>query len=183
MRVREMLHNVAAKVLILVMVASLGVGVGACNVLSGGTSGATAPPPEIAPTSGPVTVAVDKQQYGPGWPITVTIHDGLQEPILARVDHTDCTVVELELWVNGAWETQAPCEKVLPKPHVAEIGPGTVFTQVVLGFNEFLEHTYGRQERIGPHSCIRRAPTRVRSSIQRALSSINTITAAERAET
>ena len=129
-------HKLAARVLIVVMATSLGTGLVACNVLARGTSSATAPP-EITPTSGPVTIAVDQQKYEAGWPIIATIHNGLAVPIFAQVNHTDCTVVKLELWVNGAWKTQAPCEKLLSKPHVAEIGPGTVFTQIVPGLNEF----------------------------------------------
>jgi hypothetical protein len=84
-----------------------------------------------------VTVAVDQQKFGPGSPIIASIRNGLPVPIFARVNHTDCTVVNLDLWVNGTSKTQAPCERLLPKPHIVAIGPGTVFTQVVPGLIDF----------------------------------------------
>ncbi len=38
-------------------------------------------------------------------------------------------MVDLERWVNGSWQVEAPCVNMQPAPHVVQLAPGAVLTQ------------------------------------------------------
>lgn len=92
----------------------------------------TSATPMLDGTSGPVIpviVTVEKQQYAPTGTIVASIHNGLATPIYTRDERSDCTVVNLERWVNNSWHVQAPCVNMQPAPRVVELAPKTVLTQ------------------------------------------------------
>lgn len=97
--------------------------------------GTTSATPGTGPSSGPVTVAVDRSRYPSGAAVTVTIHNGQSAPVYALDNHSDCTVVELERWVNGAWVGEASCVNQQPRPHVVTIEAGGVLSEMVPGVN------------------------------------------------
>ena len=47
----------------------------------------------------------------------------------ARDERSDCTVVDLERWVNSSWQIQAPCVNMQPAPHVVQVALDAVLTQ------------------------------------------------------
>jgi hypothetical protein len=85
--------------------------------------------PTTAATSGPVTLALGKPRYALADTIEVTIHNGLHTPIFARNEHSDCTLVDLERWVNGTWQVEAPCVNMVPKPTIIQLAPDADLTQ------------------------------------------------------
>jgi hypothetical protein len=135
-----MRHCVGIRLLTWGIVAALALGLGACRGASP-PSGAISPTPQrsvtpptsaspaTSPTSGPVAVAVDEPHYTPADTIVVSIHNGLATPLFARDERSDCTLVDLERWVNGVWQIQAPCVNMQPAPRVVQLTPGTVLTQ------------------------------------------------------
>lgn len=61
-------------------------------------------------TSGQVTVATSKQQYGSSETVVVTITNGLANAILAPDHQSDCTVVTIERLANQTWQPQNMCQ-------------------------------------------------------------------------
>ena len=135
-----MRHSIQIRLLAWGIVAALALGLGACAVVAH-PSGALTPTPKsrVTPhtsatpattaTSGPVAVAVDEPQYTPADTIVVRIHNGLATPIFARDERSDCTLVDLERWVNGSWQVVAPCVNMRPAPHFVQLAPGAALTQ------------------------------------------------------
>jgi hypothetical protein len=122
----HMRHDVGIQRLTCAIVAALALGLGACRVAS--------PPAALTPTpsavsSGLVVVAVENPQYAPDDTIVATIHNGLATSIFARDGRSDCTVVDLERWVDNSWQIQAPCVNMQPTPHVVQVAPDAVLSQ------------------------------------------------------
>jgi hypothetical protein len=80
---------------------------------SAGTGGGGTPIAGTA-TPGPVTVAADKQRYGPKDTIAVTITNGLSTPIAAPDHQSNCTTVTLDWWSGANWQPQNPCKLMTP---------------------------------------------------------------------
>src|SRR5258708_39573081 len=83
------------------IMAALALGLGACRVAVHRASALppmphTSAAPVLGATTGPLTVAADKQRYAPADTIMVTVHDGLTAPIFARTEHSNCTLVSLD---------------------------------------------------------------------------------------
>jgi hypothetical protein len=87
-----------------------------------GTTGSKATAP------GQVTVAVDKQRYGPSETIVVTITNGLSTGILAADHQSNCTTVVLERLSGGTWQAQNPCPLKSPT-RLIPFGAGTATQQ------------------------------------------------------
>jgi hypothetical protein len=119
-------HNVGLRRLSCGIVAALALGLGACRVAS--PSAVLTPTPSRI-SSGLVAVAVEKPQYGPYDTIVADVHNGLAIPIFARDGRSDCTVVDLERWVDSSWQIQAPCVNMQPTPHVVQVAPDAVLSQ------------------------------------------------------
>jgi hypothetical protein len=130
-----MRHRYGIRLLVCgIIAATLALGLGACHVASRPIGALTPTPktntaPMFGATSGPVAAVVDKQRYAPADTIVVTIHNGLAAPIFARAGRSDCTLVDLDRWVNGSWQIEAHCGNALPTPHALRIAPGAVLTQ------------------------------------------------------
>lgn len=121
-----MRRDVGVQRLTCTVVAALALGLGACRVA--GPLAARTPTPSLV-SSEAVTVAVAKPQYVPHDTILAVIHNGLTTPIFTRDGRSDCTVVDLERWVNDAWQIQAPCVNMQPTPHVMQVAPGAVLSR------------------------------------------------------
>jgi hypothetical protein len=118
-------HNVGIQRLICGIVVALALG--ACRVAT--PSAERTPTPSLM-SSGGVAVAVEKpQQYAPHHTIFAIIHNGLTTAIFTCDGHSDCTVVDLERWVNDAWQNQAPCVNMQPTPHVVQVAPDAVLSR------------------------------------------------------
>ena len=70
-------------------------------------------------TSGQVTLTLDRQQYGAGNTIVVTVHNGLSQAIWAADHQTACTVVTAERLQNGQWQTVGACRLMTPTTMVS----------------------------------------------------------------
>jgi hypothetical protein len=75
--------------------------------MSGSTGGSSG---SHSVTSGQVTVATNKQQYGSSETVVVTITNGLPNAILAPDHQSDCTVVTIERLANQTWQPQNMCQ-------------------------------------------------------------------------
>jgi hypothetical protein len=96
---------------------------GTTVVVNGTTATAQAVPSTIASptsssgipdTSGKVTLALDKTSYAPGNTAIVTIGNGLSTKIVVSDHHTDCTYVQLQQQVAGAWQVVGECKLMTP---------------------------------------------------------------------
>ncbi|HEY7780557.1 MAG TPA: hypothetical protein VIC85_10140 [Ktedonobacterales bacterium] len=90
------------------------------------TGGATVNTPSVqeTPSSGPVTVAVDRSQYTTADTIVVTINNTTGTTLYAAGERTQCTVVTLQ-WLSGdTWQQEYPCAMSVAA-HSAPIAPGT----------------------------------------------------------
>ncbi len=128
-----MRHNIGIWLLTSGIAVALALGLSAC---SGGLVPAaldstprSSVSTEVVPASRPVAVAVEKSQYAPDDTLIVSIHNSLTTPVFTRDGHSDCTVVDLERWVNTAWQIQALCVNMQPAPHVVQIAPNAMLTQ------------------------------------------------------
>jgi hypothetical protein len=70
-------------------------------------------------TSGKVTLVLDKTSYAPGSTAIVTIGNGLSTKIVVSDHHTDCTYVQLQQQVAGAWRLVGECKLMTPTRLVA----------------------------------------------------------------
>jgi hypothetical protein len=117
----------------------LGVGLDACRIANSPAALSPTPPRSmpsrtratavLGTTSGPVAVMVEKSSYAPDDTLVASIHNGLAKPIFARDERSDCTVMDLERWVNSSWQIQAPCVNMQPAPHVVQVALDAVLTQ------------------------------------------------------
>lgn len=64
------------------------------------------------PVAGAVTLTLDKQQYGPNDTITITVTNGGSADIFAANHQTACTIITLEVNVNGAWQPIHNCQQM-----------------------------------------------------------------------
>ena len=71
---------------------------------------------------------VEQQQYASNDTVVASIHNSLATLILTRDGHSDCTVVDLERWVNNSWQIQAPCVNMQPAPHIVQLAPNAILT-------------------------------------------------------
>jgi hypothetical protein len=135
-----MRHRTGIRLLAWGSVAALVLSLSACHVARYPASAITPAPqrsvtpptsatPATTATSGPVTLALGKPQYAPADTIVVTIHNSLATPIFARDERSDCTLVDLERWVNGSWQAVAPCVNMQPVPRVVQLASGAALTQ------------------------------------------------------
>ena len=135
-----MRHSVGIRLLTWGIVAALVLSLSACHVARHPAGAITPTPrtsatpptsatPATTATAGPVTLALGKPQYAPADTIVVTVHNDLATPIFARDERSDCTLVDLERWVNGSWQIEAPCVNMVPRPTIIQLAPGAVLTQ------------------------------------------------------
>jgi hypothetical protein len=66
------------------------------------------PTSTTGPTPG-VVVAVGKSNYATTETITVTVQNALSASIIATDHQTSCTIVQLQIESNGAWQNQGGC--------------------------------------------------------------------------
>ena len=76
------------------------------------------------PTSGPVSVATGKLQYGASETVEVTITNGLSSAILAADHQSDCTVLVIQHLSGTIWLSLNPCLLKSPTRLIA-FGAGT----------------------------------------------------------
>lgn len=93
-----------------------------------GTTGSSPAPGGV--TSGQVTVAPSKQQYGSSETVVVTIANGLPAGILAPDHQSDCTVVTIERLTNQAWQPQNMCQLKSPT-RLVSLSSGSALAQQV----------------------------------------------------
>jgi hypothetical protein len=67
------------------------------NEIGGGSDQGTS-------TSGPVSISTDHATYAPGDTIAVSITNHLQTSIYAFDTRASCTILDLQVQVNGAWQ-------------------------------------------------------------------------------
>ena len=64
------------------------------------------------PTAGPVTLTLDKQQYSANDTITITVTNNGATAIFVADHQTACTIISLEINVNGAWQPIRDCQQM-----------------------------------------------------------------------
>ena len=129
-----MRHSGEFRLLAFILAVALGLSLVACSgrlqtVGSGSaTSSATE---ETAASAAGVTLSVGKARYAPHDTIEVTVHNGLAISIFAQDSHSDCTIMTLLRFVNGAWQAQGSCVGMAPTRHMFEIRPGAEMVQLL----------------------------------------------------
>ncbi len=93
-----------------VMVAMAAFGLVACGHVSEGgeTVGTTEPTGTTGPTQG-VVVEVGGVSYATTDTIAVTVRNELGSGIVATDHQTACTIVQLQIQINGVWQNQGGC--------------------------------------------------------------------------
>lgn len=90
--------------------------------------GSGAPVATAAP--GPVRLILGQSQFHPGDLVTVTIENGLAHAISATDHHSNCSLIQLEKLVNGAWQPLGKCNAQTPT-RVVDLVAGSVTQQQV----------------------------------------------------
>jgi hypothetical protein len=83
-------------------------------------------------TNGPVSIATDHSVYGPSEPIQVTVLDKLSTPIYALDTKAGCSILDLEVQVNGTWQATSAARCPLGRPAmVVRIDAGKAYTTTI----------------------------------------------------
>lgn len=82
-----------------------------------------------APTNG-VRVTLDKAGYSAGGTAVVTIANGLTATISTTDHKTNCSIVQLEQLVGGAWQAVAPCRSMMAT-RIVDLASGSTTTQQI----------------------------------------------------
>jgi hypothetical protein len=69
-----------------------------------------------------VSIEVGKSTYGRHEPITVVVRNDLTRPIHIPADPSACSLLTLQQWQNGSWETVGSCPPALA-PEITVIVP------------------------------------------------------------
>lgn len=94
----------------------------AMEPITGGYTGNT-PSVQETPSSGPVTLSVDRTQYATTDSILVTIDNTTGTTVYAADQRSQCTVITLQ-WLSGdTWQQEYPCAMRVAA-HSAPIQPG-----------------------------------------------------------
>ncbi len=118
-RIVRIVRMLGVRVLGVALAALLGLAACGVSAGSGTPTGVPRTPLPVAPTAaatqtagstGAVTVVVDRQRYGQSDTIVVTVTNGLLRDILAPNHQTGCTIVGLEVFVNGSWKAAGGCD-------------------------------------------------------------------------
>lgn len=77
----------------------------------------------------PVSISTDQTSYGPGDSIKVSVTNHLQNSIFAYDTRASCTILGIQMQVNGAWQDSQVARCPLGRPAMLiEIQAGKVYT-------------------------------------------------------
>ena len=100
-----------------------------CGEGSGSQSTNTSPGTQ---TSGPVSIATDHSIYGPTDHIQVTVLNTLSTAIYAFDTQASCSILGLEVQVNGTWQASSVARCSLGRPAmIVKIDPGKAYTTTI----------------------------------------------------
>jgi hypothetical protein len=87
---------------------------------SGTPAAQPTPPPKI------IVITTDRQQYTQSQVIAVTVQNVTNTAYYATEEYSACTMLVLQLRVNGAWQEVQPCLGG-PEPQVRQLAPKVAF--------------------------------------------------------
>src|SRR6266568_216912 len=83
-------------------------------------------------TSGPVSIATDHSTYAPTDSIQVTVLNTLAKPIYALDTQASCSILSLEININGKWQTSSVAKCSLGRPaQVITLEPQKAYTATI----------------------------------------------------
>ena len=115
-------------VLCSVMAAALAIGLSACGHMGGsvGSVGTAGPTPGVAVEVGAATYATTDT-------IAVTVHNELNDGIIGTDHQTSCTIVQLQVQTNGAWQNVGGCSLGMATRRVTLAAGSSTAVQVAPG--------------------------------------------------
>ena len=92
----------------------------------------------------PVNISTDRTNYGPSDTIKVSVTNHLQNSIFAYDTRASCTILGLQMQVNGAWSDSQAARCPLGRPAMlVEIPAGKVYTaSISAGYAGFSQATF-----------------------------------------
>lgn len=102
---RRTLRSVLRNIVIVLLASGLIYGLAACGHVTGSEGSVSS---TTGPTQG-VAVEIGASSYGVADTIGVTVRNALPESIVAPDHQTSCTIVQLQLESNGAWQNHGGC--------------------------------------------------------------------------
>ena len=97
---------------------------------NGTTPSPTTNKPSGTPTPGQVTLTLDKSHYATNETIKVTILNGLSKTIYTTDHQTSCTMLQLQIQVNGNWLPYGRCYSMRPT-RIVQLSPGSQTLQLL----------------------------------------------------
>ena len=83
-------------------------------------------------TSGPVSIATDHSVYRPTEPIQVTVLNKLSTPIYALDTKASCSILDLEVQVNGTWQASSAARCPLGRPAmIVKVDAGKAYSTTI----------------------------------------------------
>lgn len=86
--------------------------------------------PAATVSTGPVRLALGQSQFHPGDMVTVTVENGLSHGITTTDHRTNCTVIQLEEFMNDSWQPVEKCS-ALTLTRMVEVAAGSSLQQRV----------------------------------------------------
>src|SRR5947209_798374 len=101
----------------------------ACGEATGAHSANASPTTQ---TSGPVSIATDHSVYRPTDHMQVTVLNKLSTPIYALDTRASCSILSLEVQVNGTWQASPVARCPLGRPAmIVKIDAGKAYTTTI----------------------------------------------------
>lgn len=97
---------------------------------TGSTPSSTTNNSSSTPTPGQVTLRLDKSHYGTSETIKVTIFNGLSKTIYTTDHQTSCTMLQLQIQINGNWLPYGRCYSMRPT-HIIPLAPNSQTLQLI----------------------------------------------------